>query len=350
MKKKLAVFLCAFFCALLILFNPAAMAAAREGFLLWRDSVMPALLPFFVCTSLLRQFGALESGNALALFALAFISGAPGGARLCAQYTTDGKADDGLSALAAALNTVSPMFIAGAFATGMLDSPRAAVPILLAQLIAAAFTVLFVKKAYGFHLVSTAPEQSLPLACRFAASITEAVSSILSVLGAIVFFFVAIRLLEETGLTRLLLFPFRILAPGRGNGAAEAVFSGFFEMTAGAKAVSGLPLSLRVKSALGAFLFSFGGLCIAAQSLLFFPVTLKKYLPLKLAQGLVSALLCYLIFPLCFFGAAQTGSVTAETLAENALTAGAIFAVSLLGTAVVLLYSAILGKRSRMRK
>lgn len=46
MKRKLALFFCALTCALLIAFNPDAMAAAREGFSLWRDSVMPALLPF----------------------------------------------------------------------------------------------------------------------------------------------------------------------------------------------------------------------------------------------------------------------------------------------------------------
>ena len=93
MKRKLALFACALICALLIAFNPDAMAAAREGYALWRDSVLPALLPFFVCTSLMRQMGALQSGNTAALFALAFISGAPGGARLSQQYMTDGEAD-----------------------------------------------------------------------------------------------------------------------------------------------------------------------------------------------------------------------------------------------------------------
>ena len=124
MKRKLALFFCALTCALLIAFNPDAMAAAREGFSLWRDSVMPALLPFFVCTSLMRQMGALQRGNAAALFALAFVSGAPGGARLSSQYAADGDVDAGLTCLAASLNTISPMYIAGAFATGMLGAPH----------------------------------------------------------------------------------------------------------------------------------------------------------------------------------------------------------------------------------
>ena len=351
MKRKLALFFCALTCALLIAFNPDAMAAAREGFSLWRDSVMPALLPFFVCTSLMRQMGALQSGNAAALFALAFVSGAPGGARLSSQYAADGDVDAGLTCLAASLNTISPMYIAGAFATGMLGAPQAAFPILTAQLLSALLTVLLVRKAYAPVLAASAPEQALPFARLFAASIAESVSSLLSICGTIIFFLVLTRLLSATGAMAVLLWPFRTLLTLLGsNGAlAEAVFTGMLEMTAGSKAPAEAGLPLRTAASAGAFLFSFGGLCIAAQSMLFLPVKLKQYLPLKLAQGVLAALLCYFLFPICFPGAAHAGAVSGETLAENALTATAIFAVSLLGVGTVLLFSAIAGKRKRLR-
>ena len=141
----------------------------------------------------------------------------------------------------------------------------------------------------------------------------------------------------------VLLWPFRTLLTLLGsNGAlAEAVFTGMLEMTAGSKALAEAGLPLRIAASAGAFLFSFGGLCIAAQSMLFLPVKLKQYLPLKL--------LCYFLFPVCFPGAAHAGTVSGETLAENALTATAIFAVSLLGVGTVLLFSAIAGKRKRLR-
>lgn len=198
MKRKLALFFCALTCALLIAFNSDAMAAAREGFSLWRDSVMPALLPFFVCTSLMRQMGALQRGNAAALFALAFVSGAPGGARLSSQYAADGDVDAGLTCLAASLNTISPMYIAGAFATGMLGAPQAAFPILTAQLLSALLTVFLVRKAYAPVLTASAPEQALPFTRLFAASIAESVSSLLSICGTISFFLVLTRLLSAT--------------------------------------------------------------------------------------------------------------------------------------------------------
>ena len=37
-------------CGALIALNGEAAEAARSGFALWQNSVMPALLPFFVCT------------------------------------------------------------------------------------------------------------------------------------------------------------------------------------------------------------------------------------------------------------------------------------------------------------
>ena len=351
MKRKLALFACALVCALLIAFNPDAMAAAREGYALWRDSVLPALLPFFVCTSLMRQMGALQSGNTAALFALAFISGAPGGARLSQQYMTDGEADSGLTCLAASLNTVSPMYIAGAFASGMLGAPQAALPILAAQFLSALILTLLVRKAYGPVLSVGAPEQTLPFSRIFVASVAEAVSSLLSICGTIIFFLVFTRLLAATGVLAALLWPFRTLLSllGHDGALAEAVFSGMLEMTAGSKALAEAGLPLRTAASAGAFLFSFGGLCIAMQSMLFLPIRLRQYLPLKFAQGVLSALLCYFLFPICFPGAAQTGFVSGETLAENALTATAIFAVSLLGVGAVLLFSAIAGKRRHMR-
>lgn len=350
MKKKLAVFLCALFCALLILFNPAATSAAKEGFSLWRDSVMPALLPFFVCTSLLFRLGALEKGSMPALFFLAFVSGAPGGAKLLAAYAPGEEPDAALSRLAAALNTVSPMFVAGAFAADMLSMPGAALPMLLAQLLAALTTVLLLRKAGGVPIRTPEKMHMLsPMRC-LAASIREAVASVLCVLGAIVFFFTALCLMRETGLMRLMFLPLRALFPGEGAAAAEAVFSGMLEVTAGAKAVSALSLPLRTKAALGAFLTSFGGLCIAAQSLLFLPLKLKAYLRIKLFEGALAGILCYLLFPLCCFRAAEAGAMTAERLAGNALTAGAVFAVSLLAAAAVMLYAAVLGRRCRRRR
>ena len=52
--------------ALLFLFPQAAMQGVKDGLLLWTQAVLPALLPFFVVTSLLQSSGALDLLSPLA--------------------------------------------------------------------------------------------------------------------------------------------------------------------------------------------------------------------------------------------------------------------------------------------
>lgn len=47
MKKQVVIFaFCALCCGLFVLYSDPALEAARQGFYLWRDAVLPALLPF----------------------------------------------------------------------------------------------------------------------------------------------------------------------------------------------------------------------------------------------------------------------------------------------------------------
>lgn len=91
------------------------------------------------------------------------------------------------------------------------------------------------------------------------------------------------------------------------------------EAATGASRIADAALSLREATALAAFAFSFGGLCIMAQSMIFMRIDIKKYLICKLARACLAALIAYLLFPLCCNG---TQSVTAEpeimeTLGQN---------------------------------
>lgn len=70
-------------CGALIALNGEAAEAARSGFALWQNSVMPALLPFFVCTGLMRKLGLISLGNPAALMALSFIPARGRGKALC---------------------------------------------------------------------------------------------------------------------------------------------------------------------------------------------------------------------------------------------------------------------------
>lgn len=115
------------------------------------------------------------------------------------------------------------------------------------------------------------------------------------------------------------------------------------EMISGASMVVQFGLSPRISATLGAFLFSFGDMCVMAQSALFMKLNIKRHLGTKLLQGLSSATLTYLLFPLMVRGEiAVFDSLSEEMLLTNIFSASGIFAISLLGVSTILLLSVIM--------
>ena len=115
MKEQVVIFaFCALCCGLFVLYSDPALEAARQGFYLWRDAVRPALLPFFICAHIMQNCGAISMQNPLFLYSVSMVSGAPTGARLA------GSLEEDHTPAVAALNAVSPMFIAGSFAGSII--------------------------------------------------------------------------------------------------------------------------------------------------------------------------------------------------------------------------------------
>lgn len=344
MRKTIFIFaLCALLCVLLALYSAAALAAAREGFYLWRDSVFPALLPFFVCAHIMQNCGAIRGRSRLALYGLSMVSGAPAGARLAGSL--EGDATDTV----AALNAVSPMFICGSFAAGMLGQPALAWPILLAQFLSAGFFLLLARDdAQVPPLPPAAPPSFLRL---FSEAVGAGVTGLLTVAGAIMVFMALQALLVSTGLLGLLTAPLAALFARFGQPAelASVLFSGLLEMVQGCKELASAGLSLRMTAALGAFFFSFGGICILAQSLAFAKLRVGRYLWRKLLQGCLAGVIAYLLTPL-FLPDAQAvfSSLPPEALAQNAFSAALIAGISFASAGAVLLLAAVAGHKSTL--
>ena len=233
MSRKIIFSLCVLLCGALIALNGEAAEAARSGFALWQNSVMPALLPFFVCTGLMRKLGLISLGNPAALMALSFISGAPGGARLCAGIYGNSTQDN--TVMAASLNALSPMFITGAFASSMLRCPQAAIPIVSAQLIAMLVFFIVALRTTPMPTRIEARDEKVNAGVLFAASVTEAAASLISICGMIVFFSVLMRMLEITGLLSIIAWPLKqliLLLNGPGH-AAEVMICAAVEAATG---------------------------------------------------------------------------------------------------------------------
>ncbi len=344
MKKRIAFFVCALLCALLIVFNGEAADAARSAFALWQSVLLPSLLPFFVCARFITGCGAFDPADPVVLFTLSFISGAPSGAKLC-SYTGAARQDCpyAITLVAASLNTLSPVFVCGAYSSSMLGMPILAVPLITGQLVASLVCYCVCIHAFGPIKRQQQPVIApQPTAKLFVSSVTDAVSALLSICGMVVFFTVAISVLRASGVLSVLTWPVRMLvcALGGDGESVYAVLSSLIEVASGADALASSGMGLRAIVACSAFAFSFGGLCIAAQSMLFVHIDLGRYLVVKLAQGALAGVCAYLVFPLCVHGAASASASLCEVL-DNTVSAAVIFAASLISMSIVMLLSSL---------
>lgn len=160
--------------ALLFLFPQAAMQGVKDGLLLWTQAVLPALLPFFVVTSLLQSSGALDLLSPLAaplcrLFRLpkrvggillaGWLSGAPNGARLASALCAEGSLPpDACARLTAVCTVTGPLFLVGAVG-GWLGSPARGALLFAVQLLGAVLNGLLWRN-YG--AVADEPQEQPP--------------------------------------------------------------------------------------------------------------------------------------------------------------------------------------------
>ena len=178
MKRLVTYSVCALCCCVLFLYSPAAVSWASAGFLIWRDSLLPALLPFFVCASVMQNAGVSGRLERASLIFLSLISGAPAGARLLSGY---GEPD---ARSAAILNNVSPIFIYASFCSGMVGCPRLALYIIPAQFLSATIMLIL----FPIHIKSR-PQASCPSPLRLLSNaLQSSVSAMLNICAALVFF------------------------------------------------------------------------------------------------------------------------------------------------------------------
>ena len=301
MKRLVTYSVCALCCCVLFLYSPAAVSWASAGFLIWRDSLLPALLPFFVCASVMQNAGVSGRLERASLIFLSLISGAPAGARLLSGY---GEPD--------------------ARSAAMVGCPRLALYIIPAQFLSATIMLIL----FPIHIKSR-PQASCPSPLRLLSNaLQSSVSAMLNICAALVFFS---ALMGGFG---------AMLGAGKSGSLSGAVLYGMLEMAGGSAALSKLGIGMRPLGTAAAFVFSFGGLCVYAQSLTFAPLPFLRYFSTKLMQGARSAAIAYIFLTLFPLPQPVYRSVTADTLLHNTLSIAAALGAMLMALSVVMMIGA----------
>ena len=151
--------------ACMFLFPAPALAGAKQGLLLWFNTVLPTLLPFIILSTLIVRLNIAYSlcrflhpvigrifrvtKNACYPIVIGFLSGIPMGAKTSADLVKDKKisTDEGLF-LSIMCNNASPMFVLGYIALSELKVPSLKLPIIIILYGSAIITALIFRQFY----------------------------------------------------------------------------------------------------------------------------------------------------------------------------------------------------------
>ncbi|MCQ4637416.1 hypothetical protein NE619_11835 [Anaerovorax odorimutans] len=283
-------------CGFMVVFPSIAIYSAQKGIYLWAQSVLPALLPFFICANFLNYMGAVRVIRpSMFPFAMSVLSGYPMGAKIIGDMRkehTISRAE--AKRLISFCSTSGPTFMVGAVGVGMLGSAAAGILIAVSHYLGAVLNGMIY--SFFFRKKSREPAAAAPQNRRnqglleiFTDAILSAFKSLAIILAYIILFMFLTDLMHMGGLFSWIGYP-----------PLKALAKGFFEMTVGCGALSEcIGLSMSLKCVLCTFVLSWGGLSIIGQSMSMLSgsgVGLPYFALTKLTHailaGIIALLLC----------------------------------------------------------
>lgn len=235
---------------------------------------------------------------------------------------------------------ISPMFIFSAYCAGMLKNALFAFPILLAQYISAALMLRVSCRSMPRDI----PEIDSPAASlfTFGSVVYDAVCAMLSIGGTIVVFRVTLSVFGAL---------FSLIGISSPHPAVTAALAGFFEFVNGCYMLSSCDIPASYVCAVSAFVFSFGGLCVMAQSMSFCKILPGRYILRKLTQGIIAAIIAYALSSIFFkYNKPVFLNVDTALIKFNVLSALGMFCASSLSLSLLWIMQFAIQKNKAARK
>lgn len=300
-------------CLVMMVFPSIALNAARKGISLWASSVLPALLPFFICANFMtalglpvyigrifekpfqKLFGA--PGVSAFVFSVSITSGYPMGAKLIGDFgRSKAVTRNEARRMLTFCSTSGPLFMLGAVGAGMLASPAAGAVIALSHYLGALLNGLLYQI---FSSKKPEPNHEVPgratiakgnLLDMFTDSMITSFRALGIICGYIVLFMLITDFIQFSGVLNSLQADW-----------SKGFIKGFLEMTVGCSSIAeSRELTLLYQCILCTFLISFGGLSVYAQSMSMLSglnIGSVYYLAIKLTHGLLAAITAWIIGP-----------------------------------------------------
>lgn len=368
--KRIFYHLYSFFLHFVLLFFQDKIYKQQNlGLLLFANSVVPALLPFFIATEILShtnvvlKIGELFNRYMRPIFnvpgigayalVMGIISGYPVGAKIVTNFRNNGlctKAE--AERLLAFTNNSGPLFIIGTVGITMFGNTEIGILLFITHFVSSllvGFLFRFWKyndkekiNAYKKSSSSSATITFSNLGEVLSDSILNAVNTIVIIGGFVVLFSVIISILNNCGffnvITVLLTPLFKNL--NLSTDFISPIISGIIELTNGLSSVCSISnKAISVNIILSAFLLGFGGFSVLLQVLSIVSksdISIKAYFVGKLLQGTIACILTYVvihIFPIFNLDIVPIFSQNADKLGASSYFN--FYSISILGIFII---------------
>ena len=334
-KELILPLILVIFTGCLVIFSNTNLSAAKSGLVLWANSIVPSLFPFFVATELLSHtnfayyFGKILNrfmkpifnvrGEGCFAFIMGIISGYPIGAKIAANFRENNICSkEECERLLSFTNNSGPLFIIGTVGISMFGNSTIGFLLLITHLLAS-ITVGIIFRFWKYNVKTYSIPNSSYLNSKdnislsnlgniIGNSISSSINTILLIGGFVVLFSVIISILQTSQFLNALsncinpIFHLLKIPTEFTNG----VISGFIELTNGLNIVCNIPQKkLSINIIITSFLLGLGGISILLQvwsTIAKTDLSIKPYILGKLLHGCLSAFYTFIFLNnFCFF-------------------------------------------------
>lgn len=327
----------------IIIFPGNSLKAAKSGINLWLFTVFPALLPFFIGSELLLQLGFVFTfgkllepvmrpifkvpGSGSFAMAVGYTSGYPIGAQIIARLWEE-KMINTIEAerLMTFCNNSGPLFMLGAVAMGMFNSPKVGYILMISNYMGAMTTGLifrnYKQKVQGKININSVnnfyKKNKQENAKNFGNILGDAVKSSMNTMlligGYIIIFSVLIEFLRVYGIISILgkLVSPIFISLGFDKNIISGYISGLMEITIGSKLISQSTAPLYQKVILISSILAWGGFSTHGQVLGVISKAKISYAPYflsKIIHSILAALYSYFILKFIDIGESSIAPV-----------------------------------------
>ena len=300
--KKIIMFILIIISLLLLINSSLIINTVIYSINLFKKSIFPSLLPFFIISELLINYGFIEfisklfkplmklfkiNPNASFILVMSMISGFPSNSKYTKDLYLKGIINEyDASKILMFTHYSNPLFIMGAISITFLHNKKIGLFILIIHYLTNFIIGLLLRNLIktDINITNIDKQESKSFSIVLKEAILNSFNTLFLILGTIIVFLIITNLLNE-----YIAF----------NPLIKGIISGILEMTGGISNISSLNISLKLKSTLIGMILSFGGISVHMQVKSIIADTPIKYHPYLLARLLhcsITGLLIYYLF------------------------------------------------------